>query len=296
MSVSESTPPPSAVQRAAVFLEAIKFSHSVFALPFALTAMLVAAKGLPSAWDATWIVIACVAARTTAMAFNRLADRAFDERNPRTVKRALVTGALNERHMAAAMAIGAVIFLVASAMLNGTCLVLAPPVLGILCFYSLTKRFTNYSHFVLGFALALAPVGAWIAIRESLELAPVVLGAAVLTWVSGFDILYSCQDFEIDSKDDALHSVPKRLGIAGAMRLSKRVHKVSVLLLLLFWAITPLGLPSLVGIALVAGLLMYQHRLVSPDDLSRIDAAFFTANGLVSLIFLGLVTVDLLAG
>ncbi len=279
-----------------VFLSEIKFSHSVFALPFALASMLVAANGLPSFWTLFWILVACVAARTAAMAFNRLADRRFDAANPRTARRALVSGRLSHRFLALAMAGCALGFFFAAAMLNRLCLVLAPPTLAILLLYSLTKRFTDKSHYVLGLALGLAPLGAWIAVRESFAVAPILLGGAVLLWVAGFDILYSCQDYDFDRKTAELHSAPKSRGIAGAMAQARRCHAGALALFFLFWWWAGLGIPTLLGIVAVAGLLVRQHDIVSPRDLSRIDAAFFTANGLVSVAFFLAVALDVWMG
>jgi 4-hydroxybenzoate polyprenyltransferase len=293
MSVSSASP----AARVPVFLQAIKFSHSVFALPFALIAMLIAAGGIPGLWDLLWIIIACVAARTAAMAFNRIVDREYDSRNPRTATRPTVTGALDPAFMMKALLVSAGVFILAAAMLNSTCFILSVPVLAVLLGYSLTKRFTRYSHFFLGLALGLAPLGAWIAITESLSWTPLLLSAAVILWVAGFDILYSCQDYEVDVKEGELHSLPKRLGIAGAMRFARGVHAGAALFFLLFWWSAPvLGIPTLIGVACVAGLLVYQHSLVSPRDLSRINAAFFTANGAISILFFVIVLLDVMAG
>lgn len=279
-----------------VFLEEIKFSHTVFALPFALVAMLLAAGGLPSAWTILWILVAAVAARTAAMTFNRLADREFDARNPRTAGRALVTGELTTRDMATRFAASAIIFIVAAGMLNSTCLLLSVPTLAILCGYSLTKRITDWSHLFLGLALGLAPLGAWIAVTGSLwSWVPLLLSLAVLTWVAGFDVLYACQDVEVDRREEALHSLPKRHGVAGAMAWARRLHAVSLALFLGFWWVAGLGVAGLIGVLAVGGLLVRQHALVSPRDLSRLDAAFFTSNGALSIGFLALVAIDVLA-
>ncbi len=279
-----------------VFLEEIKFSHTVFALPFALVAMLLAAGGLPSAWTFLWILVAAVAARTAAMTFNRLADHEFDARNPRTAGRALVTGELTTRDMATRFAASAIIFMVAAGMLNTTCLLLSVPTLAVLCGYSLTKRITDWSHLFLGLALGLAPLGAWIAVTGSLaSWVPLLLSLAVLTWVAGFDVLYACQDVEVDRREEALHSLPKRHGVAGAMAWARRLHAVSLALFLGFWWVAGLGMAGLIGVLAVGGLLVRQHALVSPRDLSRIDAAFFTSNGVLSVVFLALVAIDVLA-
>lgn len=281
-------------RKIAIFLESIKFSHSVFALPFALISMLVAANGLPTRWTVFWIVVACVAARTAAMSFNRLVDRRIDARNPRTAGRALVTGELSTEVMTAAMLVAIGVFILAAGMLNRTCLYLAAPTLAVLLGYSLTKRFTSLSHYFLGLALGLAPLGAWIAVRESISLVPIILGAGVLLWVTGFDILYSCQDYKTDEADNELHSIPKARGIAGAMALARKTHGAALLCFLFFWWLAGLGAISLVGVGFVAVLLAHQHRLVRPDDLSRINAAFFTTNGVISIGLFVAVMIDIL--
>ncbi|MDX2177153.1 MAG: UbiA-like polyprenyltransferase [Candidatus Sumerlaeia bacterium] len=286
------------MKQLATFLEAIKFSHSVFALPFALIAMLAAGPGWPGFWTLFWIVAACVAARTAAMAFNRLIDADVDAANPRTRNRALVTGELSRRDMAVALVASSLAFFFAAGMLNRLCLLLSPPTLLVLLGYSYTKRFTDFSHLVLGLALGLAPMGAWVAVTGSIAFAPMLLAGAVLFWVAGFDILYSCQDYEFDRSAAGLHSLPKRLGIRGAMRLARRFHGATLLLLLLFWLLSPFGGLFLLGVGAVGLLLIRQHALVSPRDLSRIDAAFFTTNGVISvgLFFVAAIDLALLGG
>ncbi len=279
----------------AVFLDNIKFAHSVFALPFALTAMLLAANGVPGAWTVLWIVVAAVAARTAAMSFNRLVDARFDARNPRTASRPLVTGELAPGDVTIALAVSSVVFILASLMLNKTCFYLSTPTLAVLFGYSLTKRFTRNAHFFLGIALGLAPCGAWIAVTESLSWTPVWLALAVVCWVAGFDILYACQDYEVDVEEEELHSIPKSLGIAGAMNFARRTHAISMIFFLLFWWSSGLGLLTLLGICGIGLMLDYQHRLVSPRDLSRTDAAFFTVNGIISIGFFLIVAFDVLA-
>lgn len=274
------------------FLESIKFSHSVFALPFALVGLLLASGGLPDVWMLFWVIIACVSARTAAMAFNRIADLPFDARNPRTQNRALVTGDLDVPFMWKMLGISSLVFFLSAAMLNTTCLLLSAPVLAILFLYSLSKRVTDLSHFILGFALALAPMGAWIAVRETLSATPVLLSIAVLLWVAGFDILYSCQDYDVDKSDGELHSIPKTLGIEGAMRLSHQVHAASALFFVLFWFSASLGMWGFLGVVGIGVLLWHQHRLVKPEDLSRINAAFFTTNGMLSIGFLIAIILD----
>ncbi|CAN5239405.1 putative 4-hydroxybenzoate polyprenyltransferase [soil metagenome] len=283
-------------RRAAAFLETIKFSHSIFALPFALVSMLAAWNGVPPFRTIFWIVIACVSARTAAMCFNRVVDAKFDANNPRTEKRALVTGELSREFVIGVMAASIAIFYFSAAMLNRECFILSTPTLAVLLGYSLTKRFTDLSHYALGAALGLAPIGAWVAVLGGISLTPVFLAAAVVLWVAGFDILYSCQDFEIDSANEELHSLPKRLGIAGAMNFARRTHAVAMIFFLLFWIASPLGVPALIGILAIGLLLAHQHRLLRPNDLSRMDAAFFTTNGVISAGFLVLVLIDVLAG
>ena len=269
--------------RLATFLEAIKFSHSVFALPFALVGMLAAAGGWPRPWVVFWVVAACVAARTAAMCFNRLVDVEIDARNPRTSSRALVTGALPRDFMVAAMAAGILAFMFSSAMLNWTCLILAPWALVVLLGYSYMKRVTHLSHLVLGLALGIAPVGGWVAVRGELALAPVVLGIGVLLWVAGFDVLYSCQDFDVDRKDPALHSIPKKLGIAGALLFARKLHAGAFVAFLGFWMLADFGGFFLAGVLASGALMVRQHGMLRPTDLSRINAAFFNMNGMISV-------------
>lgn len=280
--------------RVATFLESIKFSHSVFALPFALVAMVIAAGGMPGLWTIFWIVVACVAARTAAMAFNRFVDREFDARNPRTANRPTVTGEIPPEFQLLAIALSSVVFVFSAAMLNRMCFVLSGPVLIILFFYSLTKRLTPFSHLFLGVALGLAPLGAWIAVTGSFALLPMVLSLAVMFWVAGFDVLYSCQDYTVDKGEARLHSIPKSLGVARAMDVARLFHVEAFILFLLFWFLSPLGFFSFLAVVGVGLLLYYQHSLVSPGDLGRIDAAFFNTNGMISVGFAFLVFLDFL--
>ncbi|MBX3729062.1 MAG: putative 4-hydroxybenzoate polyprenyltransferase [Candidatus Sumerlaeia bacterium] len=283
------------LRKLTTFLEMIKFSHSVFALPFALIAMLVAAGGVPRAAVVFWIVVAVVAARTAAMCFNRIADRDVDARNPRTQGRALVTGELSLTFAWGVLFASVGVFLLAAGMLNYVCLLLAPPCLAVLLGYSVTKRFTSWSHVVLGVALGLAPLGAWLAVRGAPGLFPLLLGAGVALWVAGFDVMYSCQDYEVDRADPTLHSMPKRLGVAGALDRARRFHAVALTLFVLAWWVgsPPLGLPFLLALAGVGGLMVYQHGLVHARDLSRLDAAFFTTNGAISLGLLAVAWLDI---
>jgi 4-hydroxybenzoate polyprenyltransferase len=269
----------------------IKFSHSIFALPFALVSVVLAA-GNDLRWtQILWILVAMVGARSAAMGFNRLADQAIDARNPRTAARELPRGVVSRVEVWAFVVTSATALVFASAMLNPLCLALSPVALLIVFGYSYTKRFTSLSHLALGLALAVAPVGAWIAIRGSLDAAPVILGFAVLTWVAGFDIIYACQDMDFDRRE-GLHSIPARVGIRKALIVSRLLHAVAVMLLLALYAIASLHPVYLAGVAGVASLLAYEHSLVRHDDLSRVDAAFFTVNGWISV---GYFTVTLAA-
>jgi len=275
----------SAWGRVAVYGRMIKFSHSIFALPFALaSASLAAREGF--GWSQIgWIVLAMVGARSAAMGFNRLADQAIDARNPRTAARELPRGALARGDVWAFVLISAGVLVLAAARLNPLCLALSPAALAIVFGYSYTKRFTPLSHLVLGLALAVAPVGAWLAIRGRFAPEPLVLGLAVLLWVAGFDTIYACQDAEFDRRE-GLHSLPARLGVARALLLARLFHAGAVLLLLTLYALTPLHPVYLVGVSAVAALLAYEHSLVRADDLSRIDVAFFTLNGWISVGYL----------
>jgi len=270
-------------------LEMIKFEHSVFALPFALTGALLAwrAEGFARAGlvlKLFWIVVAMVAARSVAMAFNRVLDAEIDARNPRTKMRHLPMGLLSARFAWGFIAGWAFIFIFAARELNPLCFKLAPLALAIPMFYSFTKRFTSLSHLVLGFSLGIAPAAAWIAMRGSLDPRILWLTAAVTLWTAGFDIIYACQDYAFDIHAE-LHSIPKRFGIAGALWISRILHAGMLICLLMLVHSFALGAIAVAGIAAVAALLAWEHRLVHADDLSRVDAAFFTMNGYVSVIF-----------
>ena len=276
-------------KRVRLTLEMIKFEHSVFALPFALTAALLAFRegGVPAReiWSKLiWIVVAMVSARTAAMTFNRLVDAGIDGRNPRTRMRHIPAGLLSAAFGWGFVAVSSLVFLLAARQLNPLCFRLAPVALAIVFFYSFTKRFTSFSHLVLGFSLGIAPAAAWIAVRGSLDPRILWLTAAVTLWTAGFDIIYSCQDYEFDS-DAGLFSLPRRLGIAGALRVSQLLHVLMIACLVaLVWSLG-LGALSLAGVTAVALLLVYEHSLVKPGDLSRVNGAFFTMNGYVSVLF-----------
>jgi 4-hydroxybenzoate polyprenyltransferase len=274
--------------RIGVVLEMIKFEHSVFALPFALVGALLAARaggGLPTWWQILWIVVAMVGARSAAMTMNRLADREYDRRNPRTASRALPAGELSAGFAWFFTAASSAVLVFAAWRLNRLSLELSPLALAILFFYSYTKRFTSWSHFVLGFCLGISPLAAWIAIRGSLDARMFVLCAAVTLWVGGFDVLYACQDVDFD-RSAGLHSIPNRYGIARALGIARLMHVLMVGLLALLAWMFQLAWPAWAGIAVVAGLLVYEHSLVKPNDLSKMNAAFFAVNGYISLLFL----------
>ena len=273
-------------------LEMIKFEHSVFALPFALTGAVLAARathqpprGWPSLRQVLWIVVAMVAARSAAMTLNRIADVRYDKENPRTKTRALATGALSVSFAWTFTLLAVAVFFIAAWQLNPLALKLAPVAIAILFFYSYTKRFTNWSHLFLGFALGISPAAAWIAITGGLDWRMLILCGAVTLWVGGFDVLYACQDVEFD-KNAGLYSIPKQFGIANALQIARVMH-VGVVALLSWLAFTfGLPWPAWAGIAVVAALLTYEHSLVKANDLSKLDAAFFAVNGYISMLFL----------
>ena len=265
------------------FLEAIKVEHTVFALPFAYLGMVLAARGWPGLGPFLWITLAMVAARTTAMAANRLIDRHLDAQNPRTAGRHLPRGLLQPRDLALAASLSAALFLVAAWRLGPLCLALAPLALVFLVGYSYTKRFTWTSHWILGFTDGAAAAGAWIAVRGRMDPPAWLLWLAVTVWIAGFDLLYACQDVQFDRKA-RLHSVPARFGIATALRAARTCHVLTALALAAAGALLGLGVAYWVGWLVVVGLLAYEHTLVSASDLSRLDVAFFNVNGYISVI------------
>jgi 4-hydroxybenzoate polyprenyltransferase len=277
-------------KRLRLTLDMIKFEHSVFALPFALTGALLAFRdgGYNSAeigGKLVWIAVAMVGARSAAMAFNRLVDASIDGRNPRTKMRHLPAGMLSRGFGWGFVVAASALFVVAAAALNPLCLKLAPVALGIVFCYSFTKRFTSFSHLVLGFSLGIAPAAAWIAVRGSLDPRILWLTGAVTFWTAGFDVIYSCQDFDFD-RSEGLFSVPRALGIAGALRAAQGLHILMIFCLLALVYSLHLGALALAGVAAIVALLIYEHSLVKADDLSRVNAAFFTMNGYVSMLFL----------
>jgi 4-hydroxybenzoate polyprenyltransferase len=274
-------------------LEMIKWEHSVLTLPFGLTGAVLAARGIPSLHTSIWIIVALVAARSAAMAFNRLADATIDAANPRTRIRALPAGKLSRSFVAWFVVVTSAILIFAAYQLNPLAFHLSPVALAIVFLYSFTKRFTRWTHVVLGIAMGTAPAAAWIAVRGSLDPRILILTAAVVFWGAGFDILYSCQDYEHDCATN-ICSVPKAFGVRTALTISRFFHVITVLLLAWMVVVFALGKIAMAGLAFVALLLVYEHSLVKHDDLSRVNAAFFTMNGLVSMAFLFFVTGDLL--
>ncbi len=267
-----------------VTLEMIKIEHTLFALPFAFLGAVLAANGLPGPKQVLWITLAMLGARSTAMAFNRIADRKYDALNPRTSARAIPAGLLSVGFVWAFTAVSTVLFFISAAMLNRLTLILAPVALASVLLYSFTKRWTLLSHLLLGWCLSIAPTGAWIAVRGALDSpVPLLLSLLVLLWTAGFDVLYACQDYDFDMKS-GLHSIPKTFGIASALWIARFFHVAAFAALLALYWTTHLGVFALIGVMATGLLLIYQHRLVRADDLSKLNAAFFTTNAFVSLI------------
>ena len=276
-----------------ITLEMIKWEHSIFALPFALCGAMLAAGGIPAWGQLAWIVVAMVSARSAAMAFNRLADASIDAANPRTATRALPVGQLTASFVSLFVLAACGIFVLAASRLNRLTLMLSPVALAVILFYSFTKRFTRWSHLILGFSLGIAPAAAWIAIRGSLDPRILLLTAAVTFWVGGFDVIYACQDRDYDRSHD-LHSVPRFFGIARALVIARLFHLIMLGLLIAMVAVFGLGKLAIIGVIAVAALLLYEHLLVRHDDLSKLNAAFFTMNGVISVVFFFFVAGDLL--
>ncbi|MCA1849808.1 MAG: putative 4-hydroxybenzoate polyprenyltransferase, partial [Acidobacteria bacterium] len=267
-------------------LEMIKIEHTLFALPFAFLGAVLAARGLPTLWQMLWITVAMVGARSSAMAFNRIADSEFDARNPRTRSRALPAGQLSLGFAWGFTIASAVLFLLAAAMLNRLTLILAPVALLSVLLYSYPKRFTSLSHIILGWCLSIAPTGAWIAVRGAIDSpTPLLLSAVVLLWTAGFDVLYACQDYEFD-RQTGLRSIPARASISRALWISRALHAGAFAALVGLYLLTGLGALALAGVIATGALLIYQHSLVRADDLRRLNAAFFTTNAFVSVILL----------
>jgi 4-hydroxybenzoate polyprenyltransferase len=283
---------PSLWTKTRITLEMIKWEHSIFALPFALTATLLAARGIPPLRTLGWILVAMVSARTAAMAFNRWADADLDAANPRTQSRAIPAGLLSRKFVLGFTVLAALIFVVAAAELNRLTLLLSPVVLVVLLGYSYMKRLTRWSHLVLGLALGLAPTAAWIAVRGSLDARILVLTVAVTLWAGGFDVLYACQDCEHD-REAGLNSLPQAIGIPAAFRVARGMHFLMLSLLVAFALLFEFHTAGKLGVLAVALLLAYEHSLVSPRDLTKLNAAFFTMNGVLAMVFLAFVAVDL---
>ncbi len=295
--MTTTTPPTEArgtLDHVVTFGRMIKFEHTIFALPFALSAAAIAARGhgLPIL-RLVGIVVAMAAARTAAMGFNRIADRHIDAKNPRTARRELPAGAVTLRAAWTLTLASAAVFVAAAALLGPLCLALSPVALALLFGYSFTKRFTFLCHLFLGLAIAAGPAGAWIAVRGTFTLVPGLLMIAVACWIAGFDILYALADRDFD-RGAGLHSIPARFGVAGALAISGALHAVTLAALFALPHVAGLGVPYLVGVVVVAALLVYEHAIVRPSDLSRLDAAFFTLNGYVSVVFFAATLVDVL--
>jgi 4-hydroxybenzoate polyprenyltransferase len=283
----------SALHSTRVTLEMIKWEHSIFALPFALTGAVLAAGGWPSLRVLGWIIVCMVGARSAAMAFNRLVDAQIDAANPRTAARALPAGQVSRGFVVTFTIISSAVFLLGAAMLNRLTLELAPLALTIVLLYSYMKRVTRWSHLVLGLALGIAPAAAWIAVRGSLAPRAALLTAIVLLWVGGFDVLYACQDFEHD-RSTGLHSVPQAFGLRGAFWIARAMHIGMAVLLFVMLHAFGLGIVALLGVVLCVALLAYEHAIVAPGDLRRLNAAFFTLNGVISVVFFVFIAADVL--
>jgi 4-hydroxybenzoate polyprenyltransferase len=267
-----------------ITLEMIKIEHTLFALPFAFLGAILAANGLPSPKQILWITLAMVGARSTAMAFNRIADRQYDARNPRTRMRAIPAGLLSAGFVWAFTILSAALFFIAASMLNRLTLILAPVALASVVFYSFTKRWTMLSHLVLGWCLSIAPTGAWTAVRGVIDSpVPLLLSVVVLLWTAGFDVLYACQDYDFDRRE-GLRSIPARFGISRSLWIARTLHGGAFAALVGLYWYTQLGRLALIGVIATGALLLYQHRLVRADDLSGLNAAFFTTNAFVSVI------------
>jgi 4-hydroxybenzoate polyprenyltransferase len=263
----------------------IKFEHTLFALPFAFIGALLARNGLPTPWQTFWILLAMVGARSAAMTFNRMADLQFDKLNPRTRDRALPRGTLSMKFALVFTIAMSLLFVIAAWQLNPLCFYLSLPTLAILFLYSYTKRFTSLSHLILGFSIGCAPLAAWLAVRGEFAWAPVLLSAAVMFWVAGFDVIYSLQDTDFD-RQAKLFSLPSRVGARTALKISSVFHGATVVLLLATGTLAGSGWLVYAGIAIVSGILVWEHCIVKPHDLSRVNVAFFNLNGYVSILLL----------
>jgi 4-hydroxybenzoate polyprenyltransferase len=274
-------------------LEMIKWEHSIFALPFALSAAMLAAGGWPTRWQLLWIVVCMVSARSAAMAFNRIADSEIDAANPRTKMRALPAGILSKTFVVLFVVLSCALFMLGAAELNRLTFYLSPVALAVLLLYSYTKRFTRWSHLILGFALGIAPAAAWIAVRGSLDPRILLLTVAVTCWVAGFDVLYACQDIGFD-RESGLHSIPQAFGISGALMFSRCLHFISLVMMCAFVYTFGLGAVAIAGVIVVGLLLTYEQSLIRANDMSRLNAAFFTMNGVIAVVFFIFVSADIL--
>lgn len=276
-----------------IILDMIKFEHTIFALPFAMMSAFIASGGFPPAGKLGWILVAMVGARSCAMAFNRLADARIDKANPRTAMRAIPSGLITEGAVWLFTLVSAALLVLAAYKLNSLAFALSPVALAVIMGYSYTKRFTSLSHLWLGLSLSIAPIGTWIAIRGQFDLTPMLLGLAVLLWTAGFDIIYACQDLNFDHKY-GLYSIPVRFGIRSALWLSSALHVMMIGVLIGVTLLTNLGVLYLIGVGVVTIILIYEHAIVKPNDLSRVNLAFFTLNGMVSLVLMALSVADML--
>lgn len=281
------------LKKVQIILEMIKFEHTIFALPFAFTGAVLAANGLPPWRTIFWILVAMVGARSAAMGFNRWADRHIDAKNPRTKARALPMGLVRPGQVVVFIIASSAVLVFAAYMLNPLAFMLSPVALGITFFYSYTKRFTYFSHIFLGLALSLAPVGAWIAVTGRIDSPALVLGGAVLFWLIGFDTLYALQDVDFDRKA-GLHSIPQRFGIGMSLLIARLAHVVTILMLLAVSFLLPVGCLYVIGVATAAAILIYEHSLVSENDLSQLNIAFFNMNGYLSVTVFIFTILDLL--
>ena len=281
------------IRKIQIILGMIKFGHTIFALPFAVMSTFLASKGIPKLDKISWIIVAMVGARSCAMSFNRIADAEIDAGNPRTAMRAIPSGNLKKWEAWIFTIISANLLVLAAFKLNPLAFALSPLALIVIMLYSYTKRFTSLAHLWLGLSLAISPIGAWIAITGQFEILPILLGLAVMFWTAGFDIIYACQDFEFDRRK-GLHSIPVKLGIRMSLWISSGMHTLTVYILISIGVIGELGLIYLTGVGIVMTILIYEHVIVKPDDLSRVNLAFFTLNGMVSLILMVLSIMDLL--
>jgi 4-hydroxybenzoate polyprenyltransferase len=285
----------SAFEKIQTYGRMIKFSHTIFALPFALSAVILAAREHPLTFGTVFfILVAMVGARSAAMGFNRLVDAEIDSRNPRTKMREIPAGKLDRKAAVLFVAASSALFIFAAAMLGSTCFVLSFPVLGLLFFYSYTKRFTVFCHIYLGFAISLSPLGAWVAVTDSLSFSILLLSIALLTNIAGFDILYACQDTDFDKKEE-LFSIPSRLGVPKALAISSMLHVVTFSCFLLMSVSFDMGSPYLIAVVIIGILLVIEHKLVKPDDLKHVHIAFFHINSILStVLFLGILINELL--